>query len=89
MQSTDPKDYYFHVKSSDEIFIQPSQEFDNDTGYDQSLVEINPILDQNDFYEIAEQMYLIERTTKEAITVLEDLGFVHNDAFSKMIKENT
>ena len=47
MQSTDPKDYYFHVKSNDEIFILPSREFDNHTGYDRCLVEINPILYQN------------------------------------------
>lgn len=89
MISSDPKDYYYHVKPNGEIHLLPSQEYENNTGYDASLVKINPILEQHGIHEEAEQMYYTDMTVDDAITTLDHLGFVQNDEFSKMIKKFT
>ena len=81
MISSDPKDYYYFVKSSDEIFLG----LISDLSYDDCFVEIDSILSQNGIDEQAEQLYYTKLSVKDAIATLRRLGFIRNDKFDKMM----
>ena len=85
MISSDPKDYYYFVRSTDEIYLYPIQEWEYDTGYDDSLVELHLILSQNDIHEASEQLYYThpKLSIEDTISTLKRLGFVQNDEFDK------